>query len=505
MSELLHVEDFCLSFPDLPPVVEGLSFSVAPGEAVGLVGPSGSGKSLTAYALLGLLPGTASIDRGRAAYHRKDGTAVDLLNLSEAERVRVRGREIGYVFQEPQSALNPVLSCGRQLREAVHHLGDPGQDAEVTLTQLLEKVGLASIRERVLVALPRELSGGQLQRVLIAMALAGRPRLLVADEPTTALDSLAEAGIVRLLDKLRRENDMGLLFIAHDEALLTRVTDRLVQIRPSSGAAAPISKASSGAPGAGAAVSRAQRAQGEVVVEVSELMIQYTPEAAAAVSNCSFAIRSGQWVGLIGPSGCGKSTIAGWLVGLVSAQRGSVTVAEGRLPASADGSSIRRLVGGQLIFQDVMGSLNPLLTVGEALEEIAQCHGNDSVEELLQSVDLPPERFRQKYPNELSGGQRQRVAIARALAARPRILICDEALSGLDIPLRHEVVRVLQRVCRRRGVGVLFITHNLRLALTYTDSVLLMDDGRIVERGLPEEILHHPKSELGRRLTEALI
>lgn len=495
VSGLLTVEDFSLSFPQSPPVVDGLSFTVAAGEAVGLVGPSGSGKSLTALSLLGLLPAAARINRGRCTFQRKDGSKVDLLRISEAEHVRVRGTEIGYVFQEPQSALNPVLSCGRQLEEAVRRLQPAETAVGAAVDRALDTVGLSGMRQRVMHALPRELSGGQLQRVMIAMSLAGRPKLLVADEPTTALDTLAETEIVRLLERLRQEYGMGLLFISHDEQLLRRVTSRQVAIRQREQA-----DQSTAGGDAGAGKLRTPAVRERPVVEVRELSVTYAGSRVAAVQSCSFTVREGEWVGLIGPSGCGKSSIAGWLVGLVPARAGKVIAPAGTLPATAAGADIRKLAGGQLIFQDVFGSLNPVLTVGQALREIAQRNGGGDVDDLLRSVGLPPSQFAGKLPHELSGGQRQRVAIARALAARPRLLICDEALSGLDVPLRREIVRVMARVCRDRGVGVLFITHNLRLALDCTDTVLLMEGGKIVERGLPEDILQRPRSALGQRL-----
>ncbi|NJB85565.1 peptide/nickel transport system ATP-binding protein [Lewinella marina] len=500
MSELLTVTDFSLSFPANPRFVRDLSFSVAPGESVGLVGPSGSGKSLTAFALLGLLPPKARVATGNALYHPKAGEPVDLLSLPESIRTRVRGREIAYIFQEPQSALNPVVSCGRQLREAIHRLGDSACNLDEAVAETLRKVGLDALGNRIMHALPRELSGGQLQRLLIAMALAGRPRLLIADEPTTALDLVTQAEIVRLLDDLRAEHDMGLLFIAHDEELIERVTDRQVSIRRPTSTVRKFPT-----PGAAAGANPTPEAHQDLVLQVSDLTIRYASAESPVIRDCSFAIRRGEWVGLIGPSGCGKSTIASWLVGLLPAEAGQLLAPGGSVPASASGPEIRRLAGGQIIFQDVYGSLNPSLTVAAALKEALAAESAESVDDLLNSVGLPPADFRGKLPHELSGGQRQRVAIARALAARPRVLICDEALSGLDVPLRREVVEVMERACRPRGVGVLFITHNLRLATSCTTSILLMENGTIVERGCPRAILQSPESELGRRLVDSLI
>ena len=498
MPELLNVNDLCLSFGDADPVVDGLSFSVAPGESVGLIGPSGSGKSITTHALLGLLPPGGRIRRGGAAFLRKNGHYINLLEASERDRHAIRGREIGLIFQEPQSALNPVISCGRQLREAVRQL-DGGGDTEETVDDLLRQVGLFDLRRRVERALPGELSGGQLQRVVIAMALAGRPRLLIADEPTTALDSLTEREIVVLLDDLRRRRGMGLLFISHDEGLITRITDRQVVLaaaRPAAGVGA----------GAGVVKPRVAASLDRSPIAVRGLTVTYAAADIPAVSDCSFEIAPGSWVGLIGPSGCGKSTVANWLVGLVRARSGEFRVGGRTLSATADGPEIRHATGAQVIFQDVYGSLNPRLKVGEAVREVAGWRrGAAEMKELLASVGLPADEYAGKYPSQLSGGQRQRVAIARALAAGPRLLICDEALSGLDLPLRLEVRNLLKTVSRARGISVLLITHDLRTARDCTDTILLMDQGRIVEAGPSSRVLYAPQSTLGRRFVDALV
>ncbi|WP_116124190.1 ATP-binding cassette domain-containing protein [Lewinella sp. IMCC34183] len=495
MPKLLHVDDLSLSLADGTPVIDGFGFEVAAGESVGLIGPSGCGKSLTTHALLGLLPEAVRLRRGTADFQCRGGETVDLLSCSERRRALLRGREIALIFQEPQSALNPVLSCGRQLLETIREVGGEEGPAEETAQQLLEQVGLAPLGRRVLAALPGELSGGQLQRLLIAMALAGRPRLLIADEPTTSLDALTEREIIVLLDRLRREHAMGMLFIAHDPRLIRRVTDRQVQVPGTAVASYPVATA--------VAERRELEDTSERTLSVEGLRIGYGEARKPAIRDCSFHIRSGEWVGLIGPSGCGKSTLAGWLVGLQGAQSGRLRAAELELPATLGGRQIRQATGAQVIFQDVAGSLNPRMTIGRAISEVLRPGGGDDVRTLLRQVDLPPDRTMPKYPNQLSGGQRQRVAIARALAAAPRLLICDEAFSGLDLPLRMEVLALLRRVCAARKISVLLITHDLETALECTDTVLLMEEGEIVERGRTSEVFGAPTSELGRRFAAA--
>lgn len=493
---LLHVQDLSLAFPGQPPVLEALTFSLAPGESIGLVGPSGSGKSLAASALLGFLPAGARVLGGSATYTNKSGDSIELLGLKESHMTRLRGREIGLVFQEVELSLNPILRCGVQLRESVRFLRPEVVDVPTFLREALERVELGDVVERVLAARPAQLSGGQLQRVLIAMALIGEPRLLIADEPTTALDSITQADIVRLLDRLRRELRMGMVTISHDAALLERVTDRRVLVGQEPATCAP-------PPPAPVCVAHSPGVA-PVVFEVQHLSVGYGASPDQVVKEVSFRLRAGKWLALVGPSGCGKSTIANWLVGLLPGTQGSLWVAGQPVPTDLSGQAWRDAIGAQLIFQDVAGSLNPELTVGAALQEVARLHPDgEAGDALLAALGLDPGRFGERYPDELSGGQRQRVVIARALAARPRILICDEAMSALDAALRREVQSLLESVCRTRGIAVLFITHDLRHVARHADEVLLMDHGRIVERGAAAALLRAPESELGRRMVWA--
>lgn len=497
MPELLTVNNLQVAYGAAEPVLSPLSFAVLPGEAVALVGPSGSGKSSCVAALLGLLNPRSSRVTGEARFLRADGSRINLLTARKKELRQIRGREIGLIFQDPAAALNPVLTCGRQLRETITSLRPRHPDPDALLHDLLRQVELQDIAPRVLRSHPGKLSGGQLQRLLIAMALAGEPRLLVADEPTTALDSLTEAEIVALLDRLRRERQMGLLFITHDRRLINRMTDRVIRIGE-----APQDLGED----AGAVVPSPENGDSRSRIDVTNLRIRFAdtePDKAAAVA-CSFTLGAGEWVGLLGRSGCGKSTVAAWLAGLLPADGGTLRVGTQVLPAASHPAEIRRLAGVQLIFQDVQGSLNPRLSCLRAIREALPGRDRAVATELLGKVGLPPGRFARKLPAELSGGERRRLAIARALAAQPRILVCDEALTGLDPPLRLEILDLLQTVCTDRGIGVLFITHDLSLARRCVHRLLLMEAGRIVERGPVSEVLARPRTELARRLVATL-
>ena len=484
------------------PVVENLSFSVLPGESVALVGPSGSGKSTCAAALLGLLRPPVSRVSGEAVFALPDGTQVDLLQARPARFRRLRGREIGIIFQEPAAALNPVMSCGVQLREAVRKLAPEGADERAYTQELLERVELSSLQPRLMRAMPGQLSGGQLQRLMLAMALAGRPRLLIADEPTTALDSITEAEIVRLLDNLRRDRGMGMIFITHDRRLVGRVTDRRVTL----GQGEQVAKQYFLRRSAGEKSADNPKKTAANLLTVEDLHIRFADELGEAevVRGCSFRLEEGEWIGLIGRSGCGKTTVAAWLSGLLAATSGHLRSGEGEVAATAEPREVRSVARAQLIFQDVFGSLNPRLSVRTAVREFLRPRSREGADRLLTSVGLDPERFGEMLPHQLSGGERQRVAIARALAANPRVLICDEALSGLDVPLRMEVLRVLRDACTARGIGVILITHDLELARLAADRLLLMEQGRIVEEGGVDEVLSTPRTELGRSLLRAL-
>lgn len=494
MTDLLHVADLSLTYGGAEPVVQGLSFEISPGESLGLVGPSGAGKSLTAATLLGFMPRGCQRLSGHAAYMTKERHTVDLLSITEGELNRLRGREIGYIAQSPLAAFNPVRSCGKQLRETVRQLRPDVSDPVPYLAELLERVDLGDLQRRVLSALPHELSGGQLQRVLIANALIGRPRLLIADEPTTALDKIAETDILKLLNRLRLDHGMSMLYITHNTDTLRRLADRSIDLGGKRVTLLPKKTVS---------VLPAGRSAPRPLLRVDGLTVTYGERGHPAVDNCSFTIGKGEYVALIGPSGCGKSTLAAWLTGLVSAGAGSASADGKVVDHKEEGATVRNTLGVQLIFQQVAASLTPSMTAGRCLQEMHALYGGDTEDALLRTVGLDPAEVAARYPHQLSGGQQQRVCIARALAARPRLLVCDEAISALDEPLKREIQLLLLRLSREQGLSVLFITHDVGEVLSYADRLLVMDAGKIVEDTHGADFLAGPRSEMGRKLLVA--
>ena len=509
---MLQLTNLTVSFPGHAPVVEDVACGLAAGDTLGLLGLSGSGKSLTALALLGLLPPSARVDAGQALYTRADGTTVDLLQLTEKQWRKLRGREISLVFQEPLTALNPVHRVGQQLEEAVRYLCPQltTKDARRQhLAEWLRRVELPDDQERLLRAYPHELSGGQRQRLLIALALLGEPRLLIADEPTTALDVITERGILELLEKLRREMNMALIFITHDLDVLRRTTDNCLVLTAGRVVHRGTTAEILALPGAGLteasggvrqiAPANSQESPGDCL-RVDNLSVSYAgrkpwPWSAAAVHravrNVSFGVDAGEWVAIVGPSGCGKTTVARCLAGLLPVAAGQVS-----------GPGATKV---QLIFQDPFSSLNPGHSVGQILREVLRLSKEHTLtpERLLTDVELPPADYLQRRPDELSGGQRQRVAIARALAARPRLLIADEAVSALDAPLRVSILDLLDKIRREQGIGLLFITHDLRLVAERADRVIIMENGSIVEEGRAGAVLSNPQSSLAQALVAA--
>lgn len=526
---MLKVSGLTISFPNLPPVVNGLSFELEAGHRLGVLGLSGSGKSMTAMALLGMLPPTANIDAGEAWYQPEEGPAVDLLNITEKQWRKLRGREISLVFQEPLTALNPVQRVGDQLLEATRHLcPDLKTDAsrKQHIHDWLKKVELPDDGERILNSYPHQLSGGQRQRLLIALALLGAPRLLIADEPTTALDTITEVGILRLLEKLRTELGMTTIFITHDLGVMARSVDHLlvmeagrmvrqgpVDVLLALGDGVFQAEKSPrtytevhGSGDQGPASIFIEEQSLKPALSVQNLSISYPGSkpypwskapSHAAVTDVSFTLHAGEWLAIVGPSGCGKTSIARCLSGLQSESAGTVTLAHG--------GNI------QLVFQDPFSSLNPAHTIRRAIMEVLRIRlpgkkrttYEQEAGRLLDQVGLPANVYADRKPKALSGGQRQRVAIARALAANPTVLIADEAVSALDVPLRKDVLNLLDELRREQSIALLFISHDLKLVAERSDRVIIMEGGSIVEEGPAAEVFAAPTSAMGKRLVEA--
>jgi len=520
---LLAVRDLDVTIGTRP-VLAALRFEVAPGEVLGLIGESGSGKSLTALALAGLLPAGA-----RAA-----GSVVfageELVGAGERALCRVRGRGIGIVFQEPATALNPLLTIGAQVAETARvHGGFSAAAARARAAATLERVGLPAAAvppDRY----PHELSGGQRQRVAIALAVALAPRLLIADEPTTALDVTTQAQILALLAELAAADRMALILISHDLAVVAGVAPRIVILQAGriveQGPTRTVLRAPAHAytralvrdfmlppaPARPPSVAAPLLVADGIVRGYRGPRTGFfgRPALRRAVDGVSLAIAPGERVGLVGESGSGKSTLVRALLGLEVPEAGSVRVAGERLAGAAAGTArrLRRLV--QAVFQDPYGSLNPRHRVGRIVaeplallaERLTAGERERRVAAALGDVGLAAADARRR-PHEFSGGQRQRIAIARALVVEPRLVILDEAVSALDASLRTQILELLLGLSAARGLAYLFVSHDLGVVRAVTDRTLVMRAGRIVEEGPTAEVLERPRHPYTRQLVAA--
>ncbi|WP_223652862.1 ABC transporter ATP-binding protein [Hymenobacter psoromatis] len=585
---LLTVENLTVDFRSRRTdtrAVAGVSFAVGRGEVVAIVGESGSGKSVTSLALLGLLQKPAAyIASGTARFESEKLGEVDLLQLSETELQQVRGNDISMIFQEPMTSLNPVLTCGYQVVEALRlHTTLSKKEAEARTIELFTEAQLPR-PAAIFKDYPHEISGGQKQRVMIAMAMACRPALLIADEPTTALDVTVQARILDLIRDLRRDYGTAVLFITHDLGVVAEIADRILvmyqgrmveqgsvldiftnpQHPYTKGLLACRPRLSIGksrlpvvadfmqvnaagelvarVAGGGAESLRADAAQlrsnsdtakafpveqktglvGEPtpLLQVEDLRVYFpirkgfftrTTEFVRAVDDVSFTIYPGETVGLVGESGCGKTTLGRALLRLTEPTSGRILfegVDLARLPA---GELRHRRREFQLVFQDPFAALNPMLTVGEAILEPLRVHGvggpraeqRARVRELLRTVGLSDDA-EQRYPHEFSGGQRQRICIARALALRPKLIVCDESVSALDVSVQAQVLNLLNDLKRELGITYLFITHDLSVARFMSDRLLVMSQGKIVESGPAAEVYAHPQDPYTQQLLAAI-
>ncbi|MEU6849945.1 ABC transporter ATP-binding protein [Actinacidiphila alni] len=527
--------------------VDGLDFTLAPGGALGLVGASGSGKSATAYALLGLHRGTGARVSGTV---RVAGT--DVLAAQDAELRRLRGGVAAMVFQDPLSSLDPYYAIGDQIAEVyrVHHRGSRAA-ARARAVEVLDRVGIPDAARRAR-SRPHEFSGGMRQRALIAMALACEPRLLVADEPTTALDVTVQAQILDLLHELRAETGMGLLLVTHDlgvvagsvdDVLVMRggsavergpVTEVLrapadpytrdllsavprIDPRPAEGeerAAAPVLVKSpvASAPSAAPSAPSASGKSGDVLLEAVGLRREFGKgrERLRAVDDVSLTVRAGETLGVVGESGSGKTTLGRMLVRLLDPSAGQIRY-RGREIGGLGEKALRPLRRDlQMVFQDPVSSLNPRRSIGESIADPLRAAGELSdkavvarVKELLERVGLDPEWYH-RYPHEFSGGQRQRVGIARALAPGPKLVVCDEPVSALDVTTQAQVVALLAELRRDLGLSLVFIAHDLAVVRQVSDRVAVMRGGRIVESGTVDEVYDAPQDPYTKGLLAAV-
>jgi peptide/nickel transport system ATP-binding protein len=538
-QNILSVEGLHIRFDGQPfSTVKDLSFTLGKGETLAIVGESGSGKSLTAFALMGLLPKTAGTT-GSMLLHAPGGTT-DLAGLTLHNGTLQRGNQVSMVFQEPMSALNPVMKIGRQLQEAIlAHNKITQQEAKLQAVNWLGKVQLPH-PEQLYNRYPHQLSGGQKQRVMIAMAMCNHPTLLIADEPTTALDVTVQQEIIRLMSYLQQEFNTAMIFITHDLALATTISDKILvmykgEVQEYGPTESIINAPQSAYTKALLACRPSQEHKGHLLPTVQDVMngnyeSQPIPPTAQladtlitvdkldvwfptgnnkyfkAVNNVSFNIKKGEILGLVGESGCGKSTISKAMMGILPATHGSIVFKDKDLTKLSihEWKAMRTRI--QMIFQDPYSSLNPRMTIGDALREplnvhriVPAAHIDKEVLRLLDMVQLPSDSLN-KYPHQFSGGQRQRIGIARALSLRPELLICDESVSALDVSIQAQILNLLKTLQQELGLTYLFISHDLNVVHYISDRVMVMQAGEIVETGNAEQVLLHPQHDYTKRL-----
>ena len=530
-APLLSIQGLSIVLPssgDRNYAVDRLSLDIAENEIVCLVGESGSGKSMTAHAILGLLPPRVGIDKNSRIL--LDGT--DLTGLAPPQMRKLRGERISMVFQEPMSALNPLQRIGAQVAEALQlhnaeHLGAAA--IEERCIAIIDAVGLPSPRQ-IVRSYPFQLSGGQRQRVMIAMALLNNPRLLLADEPTTALDVTTQRQILDLIQKLQAERRMGVLFITHDFGVVADIADRVVVMRHGrvveEGTRDAILRNPqheytraliAAVPGRQARSTARPAAQAEPLLKIEQLKKTFVskaglfapPRTVVAADGIDLAIEEGETVSVVGESGSGKSTLGRMVMRLIEPDSGRITFA-GKPVLGQDAAALRdyrRQV--QIIFQDPFASLNPRQKVGDAIARGPMIYGTPRAEALkaaaalLDRVGLGASAI-DRFPHEFSGGQRQRISIARALALKPRLLIADEAVSALDVSIQAQVLALLAELKAELNLAMMFITHDLRVAAEISNSVVVMQRGQIVERGAPGQLFSNPQHAYTRTLLAAM-
>ena len=561
-TPLLHIENLRVSFKgedkQYIETVKGISFDIPTNTTVALVGESGRGKSVTSLATMGLLPvGQSKIDeKSKIIFEGKD-----LLGLSRTEMRKICGKDIAMIFQEPMSSLNPVFTVGNQIAEVLClHMGMSRKQARQRVLELLKEVGIPSPETKI-DAYPNQLSGGQQQRVMIAMAIACEPKLLIADEPTTALDVTIQKQIIDLLESLRQRRQMSMLFITHDLALVGEIADQVIVMRHGEireqGTAEQVLEQPKDVYTRALLYCRPQMSQRpyrlpvtsdfmrqennilveqsfdvseiperkrglngdeHIILEVKDLKKSFYSrkglfgkEEFQAVKGVSFKLAKGKTLGLVGESGSGKTTVGLLLMRLHQASGGQALIEGKDILSLTEKEFAKYQRKIQIIFQNPYASLNPRFTIGQILLEPMQIHGigKDDAERkqialgLLERVNLPEQAY-YRYPHEFSGGQRQRIAIARCLTLKPEILICDESVSALDVSVQAQVLNLLQDLQDEFGLSYIFISHDLSVVKYISDQVMVMNHGEVVEIANSDELYAHPQHDYTKRLLQAI-
>ena len=568
-EQILEIENLTISFGkgnNKSHAVKELSYSVPLGKTVGIVGESGSGKSLSSLAIMGLLPKAANIEQGNIYFHQAN-ESTDLLLINHHQMRSFRGSQIAMIFQEPMTSLNPVINCGEQVAESIQlHKKKSRKEAYQEVIHWFKEVQLPR-PEQIYKAYPHEISGGQKQRVMIAMAMCCHPKLLIADEPTTALDVTVQRNILLLLKQLQEKHQMGIIFITHDLGVVAEIADEVVVMNSGKKVESGLTNAiftnpqhayTKGLlacrppmeyklkrlPTVADFVDQEEAIQPEEyikqlrlsqseeknrlnhvleqdkLIEVKHLKTYFpiyhgvfrrVKGYVKAVDDVSFHVHEGETLGLVGESGCGKTTLGRSILQLITPTSGEVLYKGGDLMklSSQELRSIRSEI--QIIFQDPYSSLNPKIQIGKAILEPMQVHKveennvvrKEKVIDLLETVGLSADHYK-RYPHEFSGGQRQRICIARALALSPKFIICDESVSALDVSVQAQVLNLLNELKQQFGFTYIFISHDLSVVKYMSDQMIVMKGGKIQESGIAEEVYGNPQSEYTRTLINAI-